>query len=64
MIIHHVATMFLLYFSWIINFPNIGCIVLLLHDAADPALAVSSCGSNSKTVGTYCSQTFGPHLII
>ena len=43
MIIHHVATMFLLYFSWIINFPNIGCIVLLLHDAADPALAVSTC---------------------
>lgn len=41
MTVHHVATMFLIYFSWMLNFPRIGSYVLLVHDAADPPLAAA-----------------------
>ena len=42
MIIHHVATMALLYFSWVMNFVRIGTLVLIIHDAADVPMAVST----------------------
>ena len=41
MIVHHVATVVLLYFSWVMNFVPVGTLVLLVHDAADSWLAVS-----------------------
>jgi len=41
MIIHHFATIVLMYFSWVLNFVRIGTIVLAVHDAADTWLAVS-----------------------
>ena len=41
MIIHHIATIVLLYFSWINNFSRIGTLVMLVHDAADVPMAVS-----------------------
>ena len=37
---HHVATIVLLYFSWILNFVRIGSLVLIVHDAADTWLSV------------------------
>ncbi|WAQ94999.1 CERS4-like protein, partial [Mya arenaria] len=40
MAVHHVATLVLIYFSWMMNLFRIGTLVLLLHDAADPILAV------------------------
>lgn len=39
MIVHHVATIILIYFSWFMNFVRIGTLVLLVHDASDPWLA-------------------------
>ena len=42
MIVHHVATIALLYFSWIMNFVRIGTLVLIVHDVADVPMAV--CG--------------------
>ena len=41
MMVHHMATICLLYFSWVVNFPRIGTLVMLVHDAADVPLAVS-----------------------
>ena len=41
MVVHHVATVMLMYFSWIMNFVRVGTLVLLVHDAADSWLAVS-----------------------
>lgn len=35
MIIHHIATLTLLVFSWILNFVRIGSLVLVSHDIAD-----------------------------
>ena len=40
MIVHHVATIALLYFSWIMNFVRIGTLVLIVHDVADVPMAV------------------------
>ena len=45
MIIHHIATILLLYFSWVANFPRVGTLVLLVHDAADVPMAVSKVGT-------------------
>ena len=41
MIIHHFATIVLMYFSWVLNFVRVGTLVLVVHDAADNWLAVS-----------------------
>ena len=40
MMVHHVATIVLLYFSWILNFVRVGSLVLVVHDAADTWLSV------------------------
>lgn len=42
LIVHHVATILLMYFSWLTNFVRVGTLVLLAHDAADPWLGVST----------------------
>ena len=44
--IHHVATINLIYFSWLANFPRMGSVVIVVHDIADIPLAVS-CLDNS-----------------
>ena len=41
MMIHHMATISLLYFSWAVNFVRIGTLVLVVHDIADIPLSVS-----------------------
>ncbi|XP_045168274.1 ceramide synthase 2-like isoform X1 [Mercenaria mercenaria] len=41
MIIHHVATILLMSFSWATNFVRIGTLVLLTHDAADFPMAAA-----------------------
>lgn len=41
MVVHHFATITLMYFSWVLNFVRIGTLVLAVHDAADTWLAVS-----------------------
>lgn len=49
MIIHHIATIILLYFSWMMNLVRIGTLVLFVHDAADPFLAVTVLHIDGKT---------------
>ncbi|XP_052803608.1 ceramide synthase 2-like [Mya arenaria] len=60
MIIHHIATMFLIYFSWQINFVRTGSLVLFVHDAADPWLALSKATDYLKwdSAKTVCFVTF------
>ena len=41
MMIHHAATILLMYFSWVLNFVRIGTLVLVVHDAADTWLSVN-----------------------
>ncbi|KAL8623652.1 hypothetical protein ACOMHN_051094 [Nucella lapillus] len=38
MIVHHVATLGLMFLSWMINFTRAGTLVLLLHDCVDPIM--------------------------
>lgn len=40
-IIHHLATLVLLSFSWCVNYIRIGTLVMLVHDASDVLLEVS-----------------------
>lgn len=41
MIVHHIATILLMYFSWACNFVRIGTLVLVAHDAADFPMAAA-----------------------
>ena len=41
MIVHHIVTIMLVFFSWAINFSRIGTLVFLAHDIADIPMAVS-----------------------
>ncbi len=42
MVIHHVVTMGLIFFSWVVNFVRIGSLILCLHDAVDYWMEVGS----------------------
>ncbi|XP_052812131.1 ceramide synthase 2-like [Mya arenaria] len=48
MAVHHFATLVLIYFSWMMNLVRMGTLVLLLHDAADPILALGKLCNYSK----------------
>jgi len=50
MIVHHFATIVLMYFSWVLNFVRIGTIVLATHDAADTWLSVRNLAGHSHVV--------------
>lgn len=41
MLVHHVATIVLMNFSWLVNFVRIGTLVLIVHDVADPLLELT-----------------------
>ncbi|KAL4222701.1 Ceramide synthase 5 [Mactra antiquata] len=58
MMIHHSATIVLLYFSWIGNMVRVGTIVLILHDVADPWLAFAKLGIYLKWK-TFTDVLFG-----
>ncbi|XP_060598839.1 ceramide synthase 2-like isoform X2 [Ruditapes philippinarum] len=48
MIIHHFATIVLMYFSWVLNFVRVGTLVLVVHDAADTWLALAKMSIYAK----------------
>jgi len=54
MTVHHLATISLLYFSWMVNFVRIGSFVLIIHDVADPWLSVRSLAYHRSSI---CSST-------
>ena len=41
LIIHHMATLCLMFLSWMINFTRVGTLVMLVHDCVDPIMEVS-----------------------
>ena len=46
--IHHVATITLMVFSWCNNFVRIGTLVLVIHDAVDYWLEVNQSASSTQ----------------
>ena len=63
MVVHHVATVMLMYFSWIMNFVRVGTLVLLVHDAADSWLAVSIVQVIKHfSCSTHVSMEFKQHI--
>ena len=42
MVVHHCVTISLIFFSWACNFVRVGTLVLVVHDIADPWMAVST----------------------
>lgn len=57
MFIHHIVTMLLIFFSWIVNFARIGVVVLLCHDGSDIFLEVAKIFNYLK-YGTLCDTMF------
>lgn len=57
MFIHHIVTMLLLFFSYLVNFVRIGTVVLLCHDGSDIFLELAKL-FNYLRYGTLCDVTF------
>ncbi|CAG5119113.1 unnamed protein product [Candidula unifasciata] len=57
MIMHHLATILLVYFSWACNFVRGGSLILVLHDAADPWLNITKMFKYAK-YQTMCEISF------
>jgi hypothetical protein len=60
MFIHHIATIALLSFSYIVNFLRVGTLVLVVHDAGDYWLEVIK--KEKKNEQIYSKKTFGLFL--
>lgn len=63
MIIHHFATIVLMYFSWVLNFVRVGTLVLVVHDAADTWLALAKMSIYAKNK-TATDIFFGIFLVV
>ncbi|XP_053373125.1 ceramide synthase 2-like isoform X2 [Mercenaria mercenaria] len=63
MIVHHIATIVLIYFSWISNFVRVGTLVLLVHDASDPWLEIAKIGIYLKWK-TFTDVSFAIFVLI
>ncbi|XP_045167942.2 ceramide synthase 2-like [Mercenaria mercenaria] len=63
MIIHHFATIVLMYFSWVLNFVRVGTLVLVVHDAADNWLALAKMSIYAKNK-TATDIFFGIFLLV
>lgn len=70
MIIHHVATIALMFLSWLTSFYRIGSTILLTHDVADIFMEAAKCFNyTSKAKGrewasTVCDTLFGIFTIV
>ncbi|XP_053390467.1 uncharacterized protein LOC128553351 [Mercenaria mercenaria] len=63
MIIHHFATIVLMYFSWVLNFVRVGTLMLVVHDAADNWLALAKMSIYAKNK-TATDIFFGIFLLV
>ncbi|PVD29850.1 hypothetical protein C0Q70_09107 [Pomacea canaliculata] len=63
MILHHCVTILLIYFSWACNFVRVGTLVLVVHDVADPWLAVAKMAKYAKKQAT-CEAFFGIFSVV
>lgn len=63
MIIHHIATIILLYMSWVLNFIRIGALTLFVHDIVDPYLAGAKMAKYCKNQAM-CEALFGIFAIV
>lgn len=63
MIVHHLATIVLIYFSWISNFVRVGSLVLLIHDVSDPWLELAKMGIYLKRK-TLTDVAFGIFVLV
>ncbi|KAJ3327556.1 Ceramide synthase 4 [Blyttiomyces sp. JEL0837] len=43
MIIHHIATLAVIFVSYIVNLMRVGAVILLLHDLSDPFMELAKC---------------------
>lgn len=48
MIVHHTATIVLIYFSWVCNFVRIGTLIILVHDAVDYWMSAAKLAKYAK----------------
>ncbi|CAL1526690.1 unnamed protein product [Lymnaea stagnalis] len=48
MVVHHLVTILLIYFSWACNFVRVGSLVLIVHDFADPWLNIAKMAKYTK----------------
>lgn len=55
--IHHIVTMTLMFIAWVQNIVRISCLVLIVHDIADPFLEATKMASYSGHK-KWCSQLF------
>ena len=70
MIIHHVATISLIFLSWLSCFYRIGSTILLTHDVADIFMEAAKCfnyaskAKGQKWASTICDTLFGIFTIV
>ncbi|KAK7110802.1 ceramide synthase 2-like [Littorina saxatilis] len=63
MILHHLVTILLIYFSWACNFVRCGSLVLVVHDVADPWMAIAKMAKYSKNQ-MVCEVFFGIFIVV
>jgi hypothetical protein len=70
MILHHVVTIFLIGFSYMINMLRIGSLIIVLHDCADVFLETAKVFNYINKIGkrawasTYCDILFGCFALV
>ncbi|KAK7010378.1 ceramide synthase 2 [Biomphalaria glabrata] len=62
MVLHHMVTILLIYFSWGCNFVRVGSLVLIVHDFADPWLNIAKMAKYTKHQTT-CEFFFAVFII-
>ncbi|KAL8558888.1 hypothetical protein ACOMHN_054319 [Nucella lapillus] len=63
MVLHHLVTIALIYFSWACNFVRVGTLVLVVHDVADPWMAIAKMAKYGKHQ-TICETFFAIFIVV
>lgn len=62
--IHHIATLTLLSFSWISNYIRIGTLVMAVHDSADILLEVSAVFTSVHVQANLCDVIISAGVLL